>query len=68
MTPPYAVGQLKRIARNAASPKLRGRVVSIVGVRGATHFDNTRVVVRLVHDDGSLGDEFLVTPGLLVDL
>lgn len=59
---------IKRIAHNAVNPVLRGKVVSIVGIRGANHFDGTRVIVRLVEDDGSLGQEYLVTPGLLIDL
>ena len=59
---------LKRIAYNAANAALRGKVVSIVGMRGANHFDGTRVIVRIVEDDGSLGQEYLVTPGILIAL
>ena len=59
---------LKRIAYNAANAALRGKVVSIVGIRGANHFDGPRVIVRLVNDDGSLGQEYLVVPGIVIAL
>ena len=60
--------QIKRIAHNATNPNLRGQVVSIVGFRGATHFDVARVIVRPVQADGSLGDEYLMTPGIIIAL
>lgn len=57
-----------RIAYNAVNAQLRGKVVSIVGMRGATRWDGPRVVVRLIEDDGTLGAEYLVQPGLLIEL
>lgn len=60
--------QIKRIAYNAVNPALRGKVVSIEGFRPATWFDRPRIIVRLVQNDGTLGDEYLVTPGILIEL
>ena len=67
VNPSDSIGRIVRIAHNTVNPDIRGKHVSIVGVRGATHFDGTRVIVRLVNSDGSLGAEYLVTPGLIVE-
>lgn len=59
---------IKRLAYNCARKELRGAVVAITGYRGATHFDGTRVIVRVVREDGALGTEYLVQPGIIIDL
>lgn len=68
MAGPLPTGRIMRIAYNAANPTIRGAVISIVGYRGATHWDIPRIIVRLVNDDGSLGDEYLVMPSLVIAL
>jgi len=64
----YIAYQIKRIAHTAVNRDLRGQAVSIVGLRGATSWDSPRVIVRLINMDGSLGAEYLVLPGLIIDL
>ncbi len=60
--------QVKRISYSAVNKTLRGNVVSIVGFQPATWFDIARIIVRLVNNDGSLGDEYLVHPSIVIDL
>lgn len=57
---------LARIAYNAANAELRGQTVVITGHRGATHWDNARLIVRTIERDGSLGQEWLVTPSIVL--
>ncbi len=64
----FTTKQVKRIAYNATRAALRGKVVSIEGFKSATHWDNPRIIVRLIEDDGSLGQEYLVAPHIIIDL
>lgn len=61
-------GRLVRVSKAAVDRNIRGRVVQVTGLRPATPWDRSRVVVRLVDSDGALGDEYLVTPSILVAL
>lgn len=65
--PEQSINRIVRIAYNAVNPVLRGKQVSIVGIRGATSWDGSRVIVRLIERDGSLGEEYLVKPSLIID-
>lgn len=60
--------QMVRFSYNADNYDLRGKVVSIVRTRAANSFDVSRVVVRLVNTDGSLGQEYQVRPDALIAL
>src|SRR5690606_5501002 len=59
-------GRMMRITKIADNRDIRGRVVQITGWRPATPWDLSRVKVRLVESDGSLGDEYLVVASILV--
>lgn len=60
--------EMKRIAWNAVNKDVRGKPVVVTGIVGATHWDSSRVVVRLVEDDGSLGQEYRVLPSIVIAL
>ena len=59
-------GRMMRITKTADNRDIRGRVVQVTGWRPATPWDLSRVKVRLVESDGSLGDEYLVVSSILV--
>lgn len=59
-------GRMMRITKIADNREIRGRVVQVTGWRPATPWDISRVRVRLVESDGSLGDEYLVVDSILV--
>lgn len=61
-------GRLMRVSKIVENRDIRGRVVQITGHRPATPWDLSRVRVRLVESDGSLGDEYLVVSAILVAL
>lgn len=64
----HNIGRLVRVSKTAVNRDIRGRVVQITGWRPATYWDRSRVSVRLVESDGSIGDEYLVIPSILVAL
>lgn len=61
-------GRLMRVSTIVENREIRGRVVQVTGSRPATPWDLSRVKVRLVESDGSLGDEYLVVSSILVAL
>lgn len=60
--------RIMRIAHNAVNPDLRGKAVSIIGFEPATWWNNPRVIVRLLENDGSHGSTYHVQPGILINL
>lgn len=64
----YTINDIVRVSKTAENRAIRGRVVQVTGWRPATPWDRSRVLVRLVESDGSLGDEYLVIPSILVAL
>lgn len=66
MTIDLTPGKLARFAYNADNYDLRGKPVSIVRIRPAMLGDISRVVVRIVLNDGSLGQEYQVRQGALI--
>lgn len=64
----YTINDIVRVSKTAENRDIRGRAVRITGWRPATPWDISRVKVRLVESDGSLGDEYLVVSSILVAL
>ena len=56
---------LYRVTPLAWRKELRNRIVQVTGHRGRTAWDMPRMIIRVVESDGSLGDEYLVSPGIL---